>query len=109
MNEPKAPKSVDGWQLAVDPGDKRLELTAELGSIKNTRGSVEHHKKPVSGTLTDDDFAYDLLWRETFKQPLPMLGGGDTVRQILTRAGLSPSRITAALAKARDRTDRPPE
>lgn len=53
--------------------------------------------------MTDDDVAYDLLWREIFKQPLPMLGGGEAVRQILTRAGVSPSRITAELAKANNR------
>lgn len=53
--------------------------------------------------MTDDDRAYDLLWRQVFKQPLPMLGGGDTVRQILMRAGMSPSRITAELAKAKNK------
>ena len=54
--------------------------------------------------MSDDDYAYDLLWREVFKEPLPILGGGDAIRRILTQAGLSPRRITVALAKARGRT-----
>lgn len=54
--------------------------------------------------MSDDDYAYDLLWREVFKQPLPMLGGGDSARRILTCAGVSPRRITIALAKAKVRT-----
>ena len=54
--------------------------------------------------MSDDDYAYDLLWREVFKEPLPMLGGGEAVRRILTRAGVSPRRITVALARAKVRT-----
>ena len=56
--------------------------------------------------MTDDDYAYDLLWRETFKEPLPMMGGGLTVRRILRKAGVSTSRITAERSKAKDRTFR---
>ena len=60
----------------------------------------QHERRPMS----DDDYAYDLLWREVFKEPLPMLGGGEAVRRILTRAGVSPRRITVALARAKVRT-----
>jgi len=53
--------------------------------------------------MTDDDHVYDLLWRECFDAPLPVLGGGEAVRQILTRHGISPSRITAELMRGRRR------
>lgn len=52
--------------------------------------------------MTAEDFVYDLLWKERFNTPLPMLGGGDAVRQILIQDGVSPSRITAELTRARD-------
>ncbi|MEH6663955.1 MAG: hypothetical protein V7678_03825 [Brevundimonas sp.] len=33
--------------------------------------------------MTPDDEALDVLWRERFGQPLPILGAGDAVRAIL--------------------------
>lgn len=54
--------------------------------------------------MTDEDLVYDLLWKERFSVPLPVLGGGDAVRQILLQEGVSPSRITAELTKVKRRT-----
>lgn len=49
--------------------------------------------------MTDEDLAYDRLWRERFNVPLPMLGGGDVVRQILMNDGVSPRRIKDELSR----------
>lgn len=33
--------------------------------------------------VSDEDRLYDSLWREKFGEPLPILGGGDCVREVL--------------------------
>lgn len=55
--------------------------------------------------MSCEDEAFAELWEEQFQQPLPMLGDGATVRRILTEAGMSPSRITAAIARAQTRAE----
>ena len=35
--------------------------------------------------LTEDDQDLDRQWRETFGEPMPILGGGDIFRQILLK------------------------
>lgn len=51
-------------------------------------------------TLSADDTALDALWRETFGQPLPILGAGHVVRKILKERGVAvpptPSQKTAS-------------
>lgn len=39
--------------------------------------------------LSADDAALDALWRETFGQPLPILGAGHIVREILRERGVA--------------------
>lgn len=36
--------------------------------------------------LTEEDQDLDRQWRETFGEPMPILGGGDIVRQIIAEA-----------------------
>jgi hypothetical protein len=33
--------------------------------------------------MTEEDRELDALWREKFGEPLPILGGGDFVREVL--------------------------
>jgi hypothetical protein len=33
--------------------------------------------------MSDEDRLLDALWREKFGEPLPILGGGDFVREVL--------------------------
>lgn len=51
-------------------------------------------------SLSADDTALDALWRETFGQPLPILGAGHVVRKILKERGVAvpptPSQKTAS-------------
>ena len=44
---------------------------------------------PEVRELSPDDAALDALWRETFGQPLPILGAGHIVRKILKEQGVA--------------------
>ena len=44
---------------------------------------------PEVRELSPDDAALDALWRETFGQPLPILGAGHIVRKILKDQGVA--------------------
>ncbi len=44
---------------------------------------------PATRVLSPDDAALDALWRETFGQPLPILGAGNIVREILKERGVT--------------------
>lgn len=44
---------------------------------------------PAPRPLSPDDAALDALWREAFGQPLPILGAGHIVREILKDQGIT--------------------
>ena len=58
--------------------------------------------QPLSTTsrieLTPEDQALDDLWRTCFNQPLPIIGAGDVVREILKNNGMSESDIRRAIS-----------
>ena len=41
--------------------------------------------------MTDEDRELDILWRQMFGQPLPILGAADVARQVLMRLAQSGS------------------
>lgn len=43
---------------------------------------------PAARKLSPDDAVLDVLWRETFGQPLPILGAAAIVREILKERGV---------------------
>lgn len=60
--------------------------------------------------LSPDDAALDALWRETFGQPLPILGAGHIVRKILKEQGVAvpptpPQKSAAKKTEASATTD----
>lgn len=43
--------------------------------------------------MSAEDAALDVLWRETFGEPLPMMGAADIVRTILRNNGVEVPRV----------------
>ena len=52
-------------------------------------------------TLNQEDQDLDRQWRETFGEPMPILGGGDIVRQILAEATLRRNTLASVSRKPR--------
>jgi hypothetical protein len=43
--------------------------------------------------MSPEDMALDVLWRDTFGEPLPMMGAADIVRTILRRHGVETPKV----------------
>ncbi|MGH6978535.1 MAG: hypothetical protein ACRED4_04490 [Brevundimonas sp.] len=47
----------------------------------------------VAERMSPEDMALDVLWRDTFGEPLPMMGAADIVRTILRNHGVEVPRV----------------
>lgn len=47
----------------------------------------------VAERMSPEDAALDVLWRNTFGEPLPMMGAADIVRTILRNNGVEVPRV----------------
>ena len=48
---------------------------------------MTNHQEPAE-RMSPEDATLDVLWRETFGEPLPMMGAADIVRTILRNNGV---------------------
>jgi len=51
-------------------------------------GTDMTNTQDVDHRMSPEDAALDLLWRDTFGEPLPMMGAADIVRTILRNNGV---------------------
>lgn len=59
------------------------------------------NNQQVADKMSPDDMALDALWRDTFGEPLPMMGAADIVRTILRNHGVD---VPKVLEKADSRS-----
>ena len=58
---------------------------------------MEQSHPPNSVALSAEDQALDDLWRAHFDEPLPMIGAGEIVQQILRKNGVTEDQIRKAI------------
>lgn len=56
-------------------------------------GSDMTNNLDVAERMSPEDMALDALWRDTFGEPLPMMGAADIVRTILRNHGVEVPRV----------------
>lgn len=100
IHSPDAERGRSGCRFNDRDSQSRSRLTAESPQPQKARGSnafarpytclVCATRSPspsgMRPPLTKEDQDLDRQWRETFGEPMPILGGGEIVRQILKEA-----------------------
>lgn len=69
----------------------------EHGPFVPRCSAMEQHSTTYRAALSPEDQALDDLWRKHFGQPLPIMGAGETVKQILLKRGVTEDQIRRAI------------